>query len=183
MFGKIFSNLGESGGQSVQARQAHRSYMRIADGDAAYDTAAEVYGLIGAVGTFWRIWQMTVPAQTLIRWGFGSPALPENQGYLWFAAMKVTTGFDVGMLRIGQESHSGFQKLVVAEMPDDALHTQTNTSLATATPINRQDMIAFPEKVEFPYVKEDSRLFLEYNPEVLVAEDAAGFSIPVTVIE
>jgi hypothetical protein len=144
---------------------------------------AEVFGLIGAVGTFWRIWQKTIPAQTLFRWGYGSPALPDNQGYLWFAAGLAGTGFDVGVLRIMQENYSQHLQLVVAEIPDTALHTATSTTLATATPIDRNQMIAFPEKTEFPRVGQDSRILLEYRPDVLVAEDFAQFSIPVTIVQ
>ena len=227
---------------SVSTGNTFRSYVKVEDGDAACNTQAEVFALIGAVGTFWRIWYKTIAAQTLVRWGYGSPALPDNQGehklpwinspnsvnaeivnaeltlelysrkcvetiqgvtetvkdivrtyaknkckinklYLWFAAGLAGTGFDVGVLRIMQETYNGNRTLVVAEIPDTALHTATSTTLATATPIDRNQMIAFPEKTEFPRVGQDSRLVLMYRPDVLVAEDFAQFSIPVTIIQ
>lgn len=171
--------------QSVNkvGQNTFRSYLKVEDGDFGWETQAKVFALIGAVGSYWRIWQKTVPAQTLIRWGYGSPALPDNQGYLWFAAGLTTTSFDIGMLRIMQENYSGHLQLTVAELPDSSLHSTDYSTVAKATLVDRNQMIAFPEKTEFPRVGQDSRLVLMYRPDTLVAEDYAQFSIPITIIQ
>lgn len=169
---------------TVPARAGFRSYVGVEDGDAAYDTAAEVYGAIGAVGVWTRIWEKTVPAQMQMAWGFGSPAMPDNQGFLWFAILDVTTDWSVGVVRLVQENHNRTVKLVVAEIPDSQLHSVTVTSLATAALLNRNEMIALPEKIEFPLVGEDSRIGIEYNLiTAATAADAAGFKIPVTTYQ
>jgi hypothetical protein len=87
------------------------------------------------------------------------------------------------MLRIAQENYSGHTTLVVAELPDTALHKTDFTSLATSIPTSRQEMIAFPEKTEFPRVGQDSRIFLMYRPDSVGTEDFAQFSIPITVVQ
>ena len=45
-------------------------------------------------------------------------------------------------------------------------------------------MMALPEKVEFPFVGEDSKLILEYKELITpTASDVVGFSIPITVYQ
>ena len=72
--------------------------------------------------------------------------------------------------------------IVVQEMADSQLHSTTVTTIATAALLNKEEMIALPEQVQFPKVGEDSYLQLRY---ILItaatAADAAGFQIPVTV--
>ncbi|MBA7686089.1 hypothetical protein ES703_94528 [subsurface metagenome] len=180
--------VGNRGGQAPRP-VGYRSSVQVGNGDAAYDEIAEVLALITAAAhaDFTKIWQMTVPAQQRIHWGFGSPALPHNQGYMWFASMETTTpSFDVGILRIEQrrarEVKGGY---VVAEIPDSSLHTPTATSLATATPTNRNEMIALPEKVEFPFVGEDSLLVLTYalTTPATAAHVIVAFQMPITVYQ
>jgi len=106
---------------------------------------------------------------------------------MWFASMETTTpSFDVGILRIEQrrarEIKGGF---VIAEVPDSSLHTATATSLVTATPLNRNEMIALPEKAEFPLVGEDSLLVLTYalTTPSTAAHAIVAFQIPITVYQ
>jgi hypothetical protein len=157
----------------------------ITDGDAAYDTMAEVLAIIGALaaGSVWtKIWEKTCEAQRTYRWGFGSPQTPYNQGYMWFASMDVTTDFQRGKLRLVQANANETKVFTVKELDDASLHLQVVTSLALATPVSKNDMIALPEKVEFPQVGEDSKLQLWYKCIApATAEDQVGFSIPVTV--
>lgn len=164
-----------------------KSHVGVTDGDAAYDTVAEVVAIIGALaaGSVWTlIWQMTVPAQQRIAWGFGSPALPHNQGYMWFCSLDVNADFQVGVLRLVQANARETNVLTVAEIDDTRLHGPTVTTLATATPTNINEMMALPEKVEFPIVGEDSKLQLWYRCIVAAtAEDGLGFSIPITVYQ
>lgn len=164
-----------------------RKHLRIEDGDAAYDTMAEVLAIIGALaaGSVWtKIWEMTVPAQQKIAWGFGSPAFPDNQGYMWFCSMDVAADFQVGELRLVQCKARETVSLVVAEFDDSRLHGTDVTTLATATPVNKKEMMSLPEKIEFPLIGEDSKLQLWYRCiTAATAEDAVGFSIPVTILQ
>jgi len=164
------------------------SHVGITDGDTLYNTMAKVVALIGALtdgSVFTKIWEKTVPAQQKIRWGYGSPATPHNQGYMWFCSMNVGGTFQVGVLRLVQAKARETVSYVVKELDDTRLHGTDITSLALATPTNINEMIALPEKVEFPKVAEDSLLQLWYRcvTASTVAEDAIGFSIPVTIYQ
>lgn len=164
-----------------------RKHLRIEDGDAAYDTMAEVLAIIGALaaGSVWtKIWEMTVPAQQKIAFGFGSPAFPDNQGYMWFCSIDTGTDFQVGELRLVQCKARETVSLVVAEFDDSRLHGNTITTLATATPVDKKEMMALPEKIEFPFIGEDSKLQLWYRCiTAATAEDNVGFSIPITIYQ
>jgi hypothetical protein len=162
-----------------------KSHVVVTDGDAAYNTMAEVLAIIGALaaGSDWtKIWEMTVPAQQQIRWGLDSPALPRNQGYMWFCSLDSGTDFQVGMLRLSIANARETIVRPVLEVDDTRLHGTTVTTLTTATPTNINEMIALPEKVEFPRVGEDSKLQLYYKCiTAATAEDNVGFSIPITI--
>lgn len=161
-----------------------RASVSVADGDAAYDTAAEVIALITGVAhtDFFKIWQKTVPAQQTYRWGYGSAALQMNQGFMWFASLDSGTDWDVGTLRLVQAKAREGVSILVAELPDRSLHTTTVTTLATATPTDKMTMVPLPEKVEYPQIGEDSKLQLWYAlATAATAHDNAGFEIPVTI--
>lgn len=178
--------LGINRSAPVPQSYGFRSYFRLTDGDAAYDTAAEVIALITgtAHADFRLIWEYTVPAQQRIAWGFGSAGLPHNQGYMWFASLDEGTDWDVGVLRLVQSNARGTKTLVVAEVPDNALHTTTVTNIGTARPTNRNEMIALPEKVDYPLVREDSKMQLTYALiTAATTHDNAGFDIPITVYQ
>lgn len=166
---------------SAPAKKGFRDYVTVFHGDAAYDTAAEVFAAIGLVGVVSRIWERTIPAQQLVAWGFGSPALPENQGYMWFYAASAAA-FDVGTLRLVQEDFNRTHTVTVAAILDTQLHAAV-AAIADASLIDKRQMIALPEKTEFDLVGEDSRLALNYIPVVLVVETQCAFSIPVTVYQ
>lgn len=176
--------LPRSGGAAVTTQMPFKSHLGITDGDAAYDTVAEVLALIGGVGVWTKVWQMTVPAQQRIRWGFGSPALAHNQGYMWFCILDVALDFSVGVVRLVQANARETRAFTVLEVDDTRLHGTTVTTLATATPVNINEMIALPEKVEFPLVGEDSSLQLWYKLiTAATTADGAGFSIPITIYQ
>lgn len=162
----------------------------ITDGDAApivYNTMAGVLAIIGALaaGSVWtKIWEKTVGAQKAYRWGYGSPATPYNQGYMWFCSMDVTTDFEVGKLRLVQANNPETSVFTVKELDDTGLHLNVVTTLALATPTDMATMKALPEKVEFKKVGEDSKLQLWYRCiTAATAEDAVGFSIPATLYQ
>jgi len=166
---------------TVPAAQGFRTDVQIEDGDDAFDTAAEVLALIGAVGTFWTIWEMTIPAQQAVHWGYGSPATPQNQGYMFFYAASAAA-YDIGTLRLKQENARRTRKIIVSELADIGLHGLV-AAIADPTLIDRNQMTALPEKVEYPLVGEDSIIGLEYNPRTLVVETQAAFKIPITVYQ
>lgn len=166
--------------QNVPARRGFRDTVSVADGDAAFDTAAEVFALIGAVGNWWRVWECTIPAQQEWAWGFGSPAYAENQGYIFLAFGLAGTGFDIGTVRLIVENANRTLAIPVASFSDTMAHSVTATTLITMRLIDKRQMIPLPEKVEYPTVHEDSRLAINYRPTTLVAEDTAEFVIPVT---
>lgn len=171
-------------GQTTPSRQGFRTDVQVTDGDDAYDTEAEVFGAIGAVGVWTTIWEMTVPAQQAVHWGYGSPATPQNQGYMWFAIVDEGTDFSIGRLRLVQQNARRTRKIVVAEVSDNALHSTDSTTTETAALLDKNEMYALPEKVEYPLVGEDSLIGLEYNLiTAATAADAAAFKIPITVYQ
>lgn len=183
-------NLGGFKGLTNPAQASQmpfKKHLGITDGDAAYDTMAEVLAIIGALAAgsvFTKVWQKIVPAQQAYRYGFGSPATPHNQGYMWFCSIDTGTDFEVGVLRLVQANAQETKVYTVAEFDDSRLHGNTVTTLATATPVDINQMMALPEKVEFPKVGEDSKLQLFYRCiTAATAEDNVGFSIPVTVYQ
>lgn len=181
-------NLGGVAGKQVASTQMpYKAHVGVTDGDAAYDTMAEVLAIIGALaaGSAWtKVWQKSVPAQQQYRWGFGSPALPHNQGYMWFCSIDSGTDFEVGVLRLVQANSRETKVYTVMEIDDSRLHGTTVTTLTTATPVDLNQMIAVPEKIEFPLVGEDSKLQLYYRcVTAATAEDNVGFSIPVTIYQ
>jgi len=191
MTGVINTLLGALGGGSLQkqevARQQpgfHTHFDLITHGDDAYDTAAEVLAAIGAAGVETIIWERTIPAQQQVAWGFGSPARPANQGYLWFAMLDAGTDWSVGTLRLAQQNHQRIRTVVVKEMADSQLHSTTVTSLATAALLNKEEMIALPEAVDFDLIGEDSYAQLRYILQTAATTaDVAGFRIPVTIYQ
>ena len=168
-----------------QLQAPYLTAVDITDGDAAYDTMAEVLAIIGALaaGSVWTlIWERTIGAQRTERWGFGSPSQPHNQGYMWFASLDSGTGFQTGKLRIMQNNANDTRPVLCKELDDRArLHTVTSTTLTTATPTDINTMQALPEQVQVLQAGEDSKLQLWYRCiAVATAEDDVGFSIPVT---
>lgn len=175
-------------GREMQPSQVpFKSTMQVTDGDAAYDTLAELYVIInaGVVNVPVKLWEATVPAQQKIRWGFGSPAFARNQGYMYFFMLDATTAFQTGKMRLKIANARETKVFTVAEMDESRLHLAVVTSIATATPTNIDEgMMALPEKVEFPPCGEDSLLQIWMTPTVaIVTADAGGFSIPVTIYQ
>jgi len=182
--GGILGGLFGGGAQAPQ-RTGFRTYVHLGDGDTAYDTEGEVVALVVA-DQFVKIWQKTIPAQQMLHWGFGSPALPHNQGYLWFAMSDKDEKHSEGMLRLVQANARETKRLVVGEFDTLNLHGPWVTGKAANyyALTNIDEMMALPEKVEFPFVGEDSKLILEYKETTTpTASDICGFSIPITVFQ
>ncbi len=103
---------------------------------------------------------------------------------MWFCSLDVAADFQVGKLRLVQANARQTNVKTVLEVDDTRLHTATVTTLATATPLDKNEMMALPEKVEFPKVGEDSLMQLWYRCiTAATAEDDLGFSIPVTIYQ
>lgn len=173
---------------TVPARQGFRTDVQVTDGDVDYDTEAEVFGAIGAVGVWTTIWEMTIPAQQAVHWGYGSPATPQNQGYMWFCiadCVGAFVDFSVGVLRLVQQNARRTRTIVVCEIADAALHVAAGgIGIAANALLNKNEMYALPEKVEHPLVGEDSFIGLQYRLiTAATAADSAGFKIPITVYQ
>lgn len=198
----INSLLGNLGGLNLGGRGAsitrkwtqkpYKKNLGITDGDAlpiVYNTMAGVLAIIGALaaGSVWtKIWEKTVPAQQGIAWGFGSPAFPHNQGYMWFCSIDEAGAapFEIGVLRIRQSNALELKQETIAEFDDTRLHGTTSTTLVTATPVDINQMMPLPEAVDHDIVGEDSKLQLWYRCiAAATAEDNVGFSIPATIYQ
>jgi hypothetical protein len=159
----------------------------IGDGGAAFDTSAEVAAIIQAntaLTTPSLIWEMTCPAQQMIRWGSGSPNQQRNQGYMHFFALDVGTDFEEGTLRLMVTNARRTRSVMVYEVNTQRLHTTTATTAITATPTDINTMVALPEQLGSPMVREDSFLQLWFQTRIPgTTVDACEFSIPVTIYQ
>jgi len=185
----IGNTMGKKVGGGAPQPDGFKSFVGPLDGDALYDTAAEIFAIINAIpaaNVFHTIWERTIPAQQKVSWGFGSPAMPSNQGYLWFFCLDNGAAWCEGTIRLVQMNHSRTRRLVVAELPTTQLH-----AVGAAPPvagegplINKEEMIALPEKVEFPVVGEDSIIGIEMSrTEVATVGDGLDFRIPITLYQ
>ena len=159
----------------------------VSDGDALYDTSAEVAAIIqantGLGGPYFLCWSMTVPAQQILAWGSGSPSQQRNQGYMWFYAMDAGTDFEDGNLRLVISNARSTRVRVVKEMNTQRLHTATAT-VAAGAPTDINSMVALPEQVAFPKVGENSLMQLFFQSTVLgTTVDQCNFSIPATIYQ
>lgn len=166
----------------------YKSHLGVTDGDTAYNTEAKVVALIGAVGVWTKIWQKTVEAQTQYRYGFGSPAYPHNQGYMYFVICAETTDYSIGVVRLAQAKAREQLIVPVLEVDDTRLRkteaTAANITTETSTPSNINEMMALPEKVEYKKIGEDSLIQIWYRLiTAATVADAVAFSIPVTIYQ
>ncbi len=184
--GLLNNLLGSPAGAPDPPSYGFRNYVSVTDGDTAYDTEAEVLALISgtAHADYRLIWQRSVPAQQRYAWGFGSAGLPANQGYCFFASLDEGTNADIGVLRMQQANATNTKVIVVAEIPDSSLHGTTLTTTETARLLDRNSMIALPEKTEYPLIREDSLLQLTYAlVTAATTHDAVAFQLPTTIYQ
>jgi hypothetical protein len=166
--------------------QPFGSAYTVASGDAAYNTSAEVAALIQAnstSGVFALIWERTIPAQQIVRWGSGSSAFQLLVSYNWFAAIDAGTGFEDGTLRLAISNATGTKVTVVKEFNTTLMHTATATSLATAVPQGTDQLTPLPEQTQIA-AGEDSKLQLLFRTETATTTvDQTNFSIGVTIYQ
>ena len=180
------------GRKAAPARQGFRSTMHETNGDpiGVYGTAALCGALCAtAANGFVKVWQTVVPAQQMMRWGFGSAELQENQGYMWLSILDVAAGQGEGVIRLCQANARETNKIIVAEIDVTRLAVMQAAAwtVALARPTNRDiHMLPLPEKIEYPLVGEDSILSIEYYHSAGVAIaglDSMVFSVPVTIYQ
>jgi len=163
-----------------------QSSYTVTAGDAAYNTSAEVATLVqnnSTSGTYALIWQRTIPAQQVVRWGFGDPAFQLLVSYNWFAAMDAGTGFEDGSLRLIISNATGTKVTTVKEFNTSLMHTSTNTSLATAVPSGTDQLTPLPEQTSVA-AGEDSLLQLHFKTEsATTTVDQCNFSLGVTIYQ
>jgi len=161
------------------------SYTVVA-GDAAYNTTALVGALVQAntgSGVYALIWQRTIPAQQVVRWGYGDPAFQLLVSYNWFAAMDETVGFEDGSLRLQISNATGTKNTTVKEFNTTLMHTTVVTSLATAVPSGTDQLTPLPEQTTTA-AGEDSLLQLFFKTETATTTvDACNFSLGVTIYQ
>jgi len=190
---EILGNLGLGGilgGKKAQPVQqtGYPSSVNIGMGDAGFNTAALVIARLPANGGKARIWEMTVPGGSWRhRWGSGSPVLPENQGYWWFAIADADVGYCKGIVTLAVESYDRHLYIPIEEKNDVVLHTgiAAPITIATASLIDKKQMQALPEGgslVNPAFVQQFSRLVIDYKAIARsTAEDIMDFNIPVTI--
>ena len=126
-----------------------------------------------------NVWQKigsgyTVPAQQMFHFGYGTPELPDNQGYLYMYISDDTPAAEVGKVRLVQSNAQETVKFVIAE------YNMINTHGSTT---NKAMQLALPEQTQFPLVGEDSKLWLEVNVTAAdsIDKDETHVYIPVTI--
>jgi len=166
--------------------QPFQSSYTVVSGDTLYNTSAKVGALVQAnttSGVYSLIWQRTIPAQQVVRWGFGNPAYQLLVSYNWFAAMDEGTGFEDGSLRLVISNATGTKVQTIKEFNTTLMHTTTNTSLATAVPSGTDQLTPLPEQT-IQAAGEDSLLQLQFKTETATTTvDACNFSLGVTIYQ
>lgn len=171
-------------GKVARSQTPFKTELVPTDGDLGAGEPAAMIAIMAAVvaGADVLLWTMTVPAQQRVRWGFGSPATPMNQGYMWFGGCSAAAYLE-GKLRLVQANARRTKIFTVAEMDDNRLHDDVAFTVAGMTLRNKNDMMALPEKREFKKVGEDSLMELWYHCTTAVVVTIASFSIPITVYQ
>ena len=164
----LFGKLGGKGRGSTQAR-----FMKVLDkGDL--NVAIQAFAV---EDTWYKLGAgYVVPAQQTIHFGYGTPELPDNQGYLYINI--ADAGADVvGKIRLVQSNAQETVKFVIAEF---------NLASTHGSVTNKAMMIALPEQTQFPLVGEDSVVYLELSADnaadAMTIVDSTIY-VPVTIYQ
>jgi len=154
------------------------------DGDLGAGEPAAMIAILAAMvaGQNALLWTLTCPAQQQLRWGFGSPATPMNQGYMWWGFSSAAAYIE-GKLRLVQANARSTIVKTVAEMDVNQTHNYVAFTVVGMQQNDKNTMYALPEKREFKKVGEDSLLQLWFECTTAVVVTVGGFSIPVTVYQ
>jgi hypothetical protein len=133
-----------------------------------------------AVGAEFVLWEMVVPAQQKIRWGYGTPQLPMNQSYASMYALDATTAYEYGILTLCAQNAPRTDTRRIKSMDDRNLRDEDAGFTAILSQLqDKNQMIALPEMGVL--IGKDSRLQLRYLPTVLSgATDTVFFSLGIT---
>ena len=164
--------------------QPTASTLVVTDGDASFDTAAEVSAIVQANtgnSQFSKIWQKTVPAQQKIRWGSGSPNQQRNQGFVVFFALDVGTDFEELTVRLVVANALETRSRMVFEFQTQRTHAGT-TTVVGATPTDINAMLPLPAQKGL--AGEDSLLQIWSKTTVQGTTcDNVTFQLPVTIYQ
>lgn len=167
----------------ARVTQGFMDTLTIQSGDAApvvFNTGAALLlnANLGLANETRLMWEMTVPAQQKIRWGYGTPALPMNQGYI-FWCLGSAAAFNPGFLSLAVQNNPRTDTRIVKRFDQNTLHTAVPTTVITARTIDKNQMIAIPEMGAL--VGQDSRLqlYFQFIAAALVNINV-DFSIPCT---
>jgi len=174
-------NLGSSG---ANTQSPFKTSLVPTDGDKGAGEPAAMIAILAAMaaGDHALIWQRTIKAQETVRWGFGSPARPMNQGYMWWGFSSAAAYIE-GKLRLVQANARSTKVFTVAEIDESQLHDVVAFTVVGMRLTNKNQMTALPEKVEFPKVGEDSLLQLWFECTKAVVVTVGSFTIPITVYQ
>ena len=139
--------------------RAKAVFTKTLDHTDLWDTDLEsASGVISCTAGVWTvIGRYQVPAQQLVRVGFGTPQLPDNQGYVYFALYDDTatnSELEEGKLRIVQRDYQNVIAYPVKEWHTRELRGDVN---------DKRKKIALPEQVQFPFVGRDSYIEVQFN--------------------
>lgn len=186
--GNLAGMLGGLGAQKSSPTAGRNVFKKVLSHGDWWDTDLETSsGVIALKAAVWQtIGRYTVPAQQIYRFGYGSAAFPDNQGYLHIAIYDDTATNSVleeGAVRLVQRNAQGTVQLVVAEFRTEELRGSVS---------NRQQMKALPEQTQMPLIGEDSVLEIQFKPDAAdsIVSPAIGtaagldiWNIPVTVYQ
>ena len=184
LFGGGLGGLVAPGGLVTPTQKPFKTSLVPTDGDLGAGEPAAMIAILAAMvaGQQLLLWTLTVPAQQEIRWGFGSPATPMNQGYMWWGFSSAAAYIE-GKLRLVQANARTTKVFTVAELDANQLRGDVAFTVIGMRQTNKNDMMALPEKREFPKVGEDSLLQLWFECTTAVVVTVGSFSIPVTVYQ
>jgi len=136
----------------------------------------EDFGITGSIsvksGVWNKIGEFRVPPQQAYRWGYGTPNLPYNQGYM-YVFLKTSDGSEIkGKVRLVVSDANELNKVVVFEEREEVLH-------AAEADITKQK--ALPE--QGPIAREDDKLIIEFMPDsdATINGSQTEVRLPVTV--
>ena len=167
----------------TRVMQGFMDTLVIERGDAlpvVFNTAAALLlnANLGLANQTRLLWEMTVPAQQKFRWGYGTPALPMNQSYIWFQ-LSSAAAFNLGYVDLAVQNNPRNDTRIVKEIDQNTLHTGVPTTLITGRSFDKNQLIALPEMG--PLVGQDSRMqiYFRFLAAALVNINV-GFSIGCT---
>ena len=167
----------------TRVTQGFMDTLTIPMGDAApvvFNTQAALLlnANLGLANQTRVLWEMTVPAQQKIRWGYGSAALSANQGYIWFQ-LSSAAAFNAGFVKLCVQNNPRTDTRVVKQIDQNTLHTAVPTTLITGRSLDKNQLVALPEMGFL--VGQDSRMQIQFMfTAAALVNINCGFSIPCT---